>query len=85
MESRAAFKPISEFDLRSRAANTIDTGIIPPNVTSTTGKGEAVRGVEANTGRDGFQAPLITGITTIDYAPATIQPDVIPFRVREDI
>jgi len=85
MESRAAFKTISEFDLRSGAANTVDTGIIPPPVTSTTTSGPVNRGMEANTGRDGFQAPLITGITTIDYAAATIQPEVIPFKVREDI
>jgi hypothetical protein len=85
MESRAAFKPISEFDLRSGAANTIDTGIIPPPVTSTTTSGPANRGVEANTNRDGWVAPVITGITKIEYAASTIQPEVIPFRVREDI
>ena len=85
MESRAAFKPITEFDLRSRAANTIDTGIIPPNVTSLGGKGSPNRGIEANTNRDGFMAPMITGITEITYGVASIQPEVIPFAVREDI
>jgi hypothetical protein len=85
MESRAAFKQISEYDLRSTAPNTIDTGIIPTPVTSTTTSGPANRGMEANTNRDGFMAPMITGITTIDYAPATIQPEVMPFKVREDI
>lgn len=80
MESRAAFKPITELDLRSKAANTIDTGIIPPNVTARDGKGEVNHGIEANTNRDGFMAPMVTGITTIDYAPATIQPEVIPFK-----
>jgi hypothetical protein len=85
MESRAAFKPITEFDLRSKAANTIDTGIIPPNATSLGGKGSPNRGMEANTNRDGFMAPMITGITEITYGAATIQPEVMPFRVREDI
>jgi len=84
MESRAAFKTISEFDLRSGAANTIDTGIIPPSVTSTETSGPANRGIEANTNRDGWQSPVITGITNIEYAAATIQPEVMPFRVRED-
>jgi hypothetical protein len=85
MESRAGFKQISEYDLRSTAANSIDTGIIPTPVTSQVGTNIANRGMEANTGRDGFMAPMITGITEITYAPATIQPEVIPFAVREDI
>ena len=84
MESRAAFKPITEFDLRSGAANTIDTGIIPPPVTSTTTSGPSNRGMEKNTNRDGFVAPLITGITAVEYAAATIQPVVEGFKVRED-
>ena len=46
MESRAAFKQISEYDLRSTAPNTIDTGIIPTPVTSQTTNGPANRGVE---------------------------------------
>jgi hypothetical protein len=85
MESRAAFKTITEFDLRSHAANTIDTGIIPPNVTARDSKGMANRGMEANTNRDGFMAPMITGVTEITYGAASIQPEVIPFAVREDI
>jgi hypothetical protein len=85
MESRAAFKPVTEFDLRSTAPNTIDTGIIPPPVTAKDGKGVSNRGVEANTNRDGWVAPVITGMTKIEYAPATIQPEVMPFKVREDI
>ncbi len=85
MQSRASFKTVGDEFLRSTAANTVDTGSIPPNITSTTTSGPANRGIEGNTGRDGFMAPMITGITTIDYAAATIQPEVIPFKVREDI
>jgi len=85
MESRASFKTVGEEFLRATAANSIDTGSIPTPITSTTTSGPANRGMEANTNRDGFMAPMITGITEITYGAATIQPEVMPFRVREDI
>jgi len=84
MESRSSFSQVSEEFLRSTAANTVDTGSIPPNVTSQTTSGPANRGIESNTNRGGGEAPTIVGITHIDYAAATIQPEVMPFRVRED-
>ena len=85
MESRAAFKQISEYDLRSTAANSMDTGIIPAPVTSQVTSGPANRGIEANTNRGGHMPPMITGITHIEYGTASLQPEVMPFKVREDI
>ena len=82
MESRAAFKQISEYDLRSTAPNTIDTGIIPTPVTSQTTNGPTLRGVEMNTARGVKQAPVITGITPVEYAPATDAPHVDGFKVH---
>jgi len=85
MESRAAFKQISEYDLRSTAPNTIDTGIIPTPVTSQTTNGPTLRGVEMNTAR-GVKAPMVvTGITPVEYAPATDAPPVEGFKTYGDI
>lgn len=80
MESRASFKTVGDEFLRSTAANNIDTGSIPTPVTSQTTSGPSNRGIEANTGRDGWQTPVITGITEIVYAPSTIQPVVDHFK-----
>jgi len=84
MESRSSFKQISEYDLRSTGANSIDTGIIPTPVTSQVTSGPANRGIEANTNRGGHMAPMITGINQIEYGVASLQPEVMPFKVRED-
>jgi len=80
MESRAGFKQVSEYDLRSTAPNTIDTGIIPTPVTSTETTGPANRGVEANTNRFVGTAPLVTGITKIEYGSDADAPEVVGFR-----
>jgi len=85
MESRAAFPQVGMEFIRSTAANTVDTGIIPPNITSQTTNGPANRGMEANTNRDGFMAPMITGITKIEYGSSAIQPEVMPFKTYGDM
>lgn len=78
--TRGGFPQISSFDLRSTASLSIDTGIIPPPVTSTETKG-GMRGMEQNTARGVKQAPVITGITPVAYAPASDAPDVPGFKV----
>ena len=78
--TRGGFKPISEFDLRSTAPNTIDTGIIPPPVTSTQTSGPRNRGMESNTARGVKQAPVITGITPVEYGPTSDAPIVDHFK-----
>jgi len=79
MESRKGTQ-ISEYDLRSTAANSIDTGIIPSNVTGQTTNGPTLRGVEANTARGVKGSPLVTGITPVTYGANTDAPEVTPYR-----
>jgi hypothetical protein len=85
MESRAAFKQISEYDLRNAAANSIDTGTIPSNVTSMTTNGPANRGVEVNTNRQVGFAPMIVGITPVEYGASMDAPMVEGFKVQEGL
>jgi hypothetical protein len=82
--TRGSFKPISEYDLRSTAPNTIDTGIIPTPVTSTQTSGPRNRGMETNTARGVKQAPVITGITPVTYGPTSDAPVVEGFKVYGD-
>ena len=82
MESRAGFKQVSEYDLRSTAPNTVDTGIIPTPVTSQTTNGPANRGMETNTARGVKQAVVLTGITPVEYATSTDAPPVEGFKVH---
>jgi len=84
MESRFQFSTIADEHLRSTAANSIDTGSIPTPVTSQNTNGSANRGIEQNTARGVKEAPVITGITHIEYAPATDAPVVNPFKVHGD-
>jgi hypothetical protein len=51
--------------------------------TATTGGnqgGEANRGMERNTARGVKESTVITGITKIEYAPATDAPEVVGFK-----
>lgn len=78
--TRGKFPQISSYDLRSTASLSIDTGIIPTPVTSQVTKG-GMRGMEANTARGvTLGAPQITGVTPVEYAPSTDQPQVMGFR-----
>lgn len=79
MQSRAGFKTVSADLLRGSEDNTIDTGHIPPAVTSQETKG-GLRGVEHNTARGVKEAPLITGITPVEHAANSDRPEVVPFR-----
>lgn len=85
MESRAAFKQISEYDLRGAAANSIDTGGIPSNVTSMTTNGPANRGIEANTNRQVGSAPMIMGIIPVEYGSSADAPIVEGFKVHGEM
>ena len=71
MESRAAFKTVSDEFLRGTSANSVDTGHIPTPITSQTTSGPANRGLETNTARGIKEAVVITGITGGELAPAT--------------
>jgi len=81
MESRKNFAQVSEYDLHSTAANSIDTGIIPTPVTSTETTGPANRGVESNTARGVKEAPVIANVIPVTYAAATDAPVVDPYKV----
>ena len=84
MESRASLPTVSAEFLRGTTANTVDTGFIPTPVTSQTTNGPANRGVETNTAR-GVTAPMVvTGITPVEYAPATDAPPVEGFKTYGD-
>ena len=83
MQSRASFQQISEYDLRSSAANSIDTGIIPAAVTSQNTNGSANRGIEANTSRQVGSAPEILNVTHIEYGASADAPIVEGFKVHE--
>jgi hypothetical protein len=79
MESRKGTEVSAEF-LRGATANSVDTGFIPTNVTGQTTNGPTLRGVEMNTARGVKGAPVITGITHLDYAANTDAPEVVPFK-----
>ena len=80
MDSRN-FPQIGTEFLRGNTANSIDTGYIPPEVTSqTTGKA-TLRGVERNTARGVKQAVVLEDIYPVEYASATDAPEVTPFKV----
>jgi len=85
MESRAAFKQVSEYDLRSTAPNMIDTGIIPTPVTSQTTNGPTLRGVETNTARGVKEAVVLEDIIKLEHAPATDAPPVEGFKTYGEI
>jgi hypothetical protein len=85
MESRASFPTVSAEFLRGTTANTIDTGFIPTPVTSTETSGPANRGIEANTNRNTGTAPIIGGITNIEYAPYSDAPEVVGYRTHGDL
>ena len=80
MESRAGFKTLTEQELRNPTGS--DTGIIPTPVTSQVTSGATLKGVEQNTARGVKEAPVITGITMLDYAPASDAPHVDKFKVH---
>lgn len=77
-------KPIEMKFMRGATQGT-DTGWIQPAMgPGNPGATPNLRGVEHNTARGLKQAPVITGITHVDYAPATDAPPVIPFDTYED-
>jgi hypothetical protein len=84
MESRAQFAQVSSEFLHGTLANSIDTGTIPAPVTSQTTNGPANRGVEANTNRQTGSAPLITGVTAIEYGSNSDAPIVDNYKTRGD-
>jgi hypothetical protein len=80
MDSRAGFPTVPADHLRGTAATHIDTGFIPTPVTSTETSGPANRGVETNTARGVKEAPVIVGITSVEYGSAADQPIVEGFK-----
>ena len=79
--SRGGFPQISNYDLRSTASLSVDTGIIPTPVTSKQTSGPRNRGIEKNTARGVKQAPVITGITPVTYGATSDAPPVEGFKV----
>jgi hypothetical protein len=56
-------------------------GTIDPTTTTGTGLGgETLKGMERNTARGVKESAVITGITKIEYAPATDAPEVVGFK-----
>ena len=82
MESRASFPTVSAEFLRGTSANSIDTGHIPTPVTSQETHGPQNRGIETNTARGVKEAPVIQGITHIEYGAASDQPIVEGFKTH---
>ena len=74
MESRAAFKTVADEFLRGTSVNSVDTGHIPTPVTSQDTKAHVRLGAETNTARGIKEAPMITGITPVTYAPYSDTP-----------
>ena len=61
-------------------------GTMDPATTTGTGlNGQANRGMEQNTARGVKEAAVITGITKIEYAPATDAPPVEGFKTYGDM
>lgn len=81
--TRGGFTVVSPELLRGYESNTIDTGHIPPPVTSRETKG-GNRGIEQNTARGVKEAPVITGITPVTYGPTSDAPIVDPFKTYGD-
>jgi hypothetical protein len=79
MDSRAGFPTVAADHLRGTTANSIDTGFIPTPTGGVT-NGPENRGVEKNTARDVKEAPVITGITRLEYGSAADQPIVEGFK-----
>jgi hypothetical protein len=79
MDSRAGFPTVTTENLRGNVANNIDTGYIP-TPTGGVGHGPENRGVEMNTARGVKEAPVIIGITKIEYGSAADQPIVDNFE-----
>lgn len=57
-----------------------DTTVLGGGVTH----GPTLRGVERNTARGVKEAPVMIGMTSLEYAPATDAPPVTPFDTYED-
>ena len=85
MESRAAFKTVSDEFLRGTSVNSVDTGHIPTPITSQTTSGPANRGIETNTARGVKEAPTLIGITPVEHAPLADAPPVDYFRTHGEI
>jgi len=76
MESRASFPTVATDLFRGTMDNTHTSG--------GESHGPTLRGVEHNTARGVKEAPVITGITPVEYAPATDAPHVDNFKVHGD-
>ena len=77
----------TEIDSRYLRGETIgtDVGFIVPAVGyKNPGATPNLRGVEGNTAAYVKEAPLITGITPVEYAAPTDAPEVIPFDTYGD-
>lgn len=80
--SRGAFPVVGAEYMRSTTANSFDTGSIPTPVTSTETSGPVNRGVEMNTARGVKEAPVITGITHLEYGSSADAPIVDSFKTH---
>ena len=85
MESRAAFKTVSDEFLRGTAVNSVDTGSIPTPVTSQDTQAHVRLGAERNTARGIKEAVVITGITGGELAPATDATSVDHYKTFGEI
>lgn len=81
---RGNFKQVEEKLLRGERISP-ETGWINPAIgAGSSGASRNLRGVESNTARGIKESPVITGITPVEYAPATDAPPVDPYDTYED-
>ena len=77
MESRSSFPTVDMESFRGTMDNTHTSG--------GESHGPTLRGVEQNTARGVKEAPVMTGMTSVEYAPATDAPPVEGFKTYGEI